>query len=308
MLIQLGQFQFSVKFGYNSLERTRQWEWSEVPIISDDPILQFSGRTREISFEGTYWEYRGDGDEVEALEQIADNASPLGLTDDRGHFYGFWVISSLSRTERHFRREQKLGLRTDWNLRLKFYGDTKERGAGGGETASVATHSIQSVRRQTIQNTSPVAKAKVMKSAADSIVESNDDTALADLKNIREYNSLIRKTKNAQTVFDNVIASSNTIQDTPISELPSDSPFFDNIERLNTFLESRQDYRNRIARTIKKVSELSNYDTIKSSFESTRTSMVSISNELEDVRDVEQSIKSMLRFREYKQYLESRIS
>lgn len=129
MLVQLGNFQFNVDFGYNSLQKTRKWEWGAVPIIGDDPILHYSGRSREISFEGTYWTYAGEGDAPLSLEELADRAAPLGLTDDLGNFYGFWVVTEISRAEEHFRAEQKLGLNTRWNLRLMFYGDTAERGA-----------------------------------------------------------------------------------------------------------------------------------------------------------------------------------
>ena len=129
MIVQLGQLQFDVDFGYNDLEKTRRWDWTGVPIIGDDPILHYSGRTREISFDGTYWNYIADDDTPLDLEELGDSAEPQGLTDDRGNFYGFWCIASLSRAERYFRPEQKIGLETRWNLRLKFYGDTKERGA-----------------------------------------------------------------------------------------------------------------------------------------------------------------------------------
>ena len=111
------------------MEKVRQWNWDGVDIIGDDPILHYSGRTREISFEGDYWTYQGTADAPTDLETLADEAEPLGLTDDLGNFYGFWVIVSLSRAERHFRADQVLGLETRWQLRLKYYGDSKERGA-----------------------------------------------------------------------------------------------------------------------------------------------------------------------------------
>ena len=134
MITQIGDFQFQIlpdALGYNALERVRQWQWEGIPIIADDPILHFSGRTREIGFTGTYWTYQGNDDPFTAIEELADKdpPEPLGVTDDNGVFYGFWVISSLTRSEQHFRQTQTLGLNSEWNLRLMYYGDTAERGA-----------------------------------------------------------------------------------------------------------------------------------------------------------------------------------
>ena len=80
MIVQLGPHQFDVDFGYSSLEKTRRWDWEGVPIIGDDPILHYSGRTREISFTGDYWNYiAADDDAPLDLADLADRAEPQGL-------------------------------------------------------------------------------------------------------------------------------------------------------------------------------------------------------------------------------------
>ena len=128
MLIQLGTVQFSANgLSYNALEKIKSWDWEPIEIIGDHPILHFSGKHHEISFEGVIWEYTAQGDPPEVLETLADKEEPVALTDDRGVFYGFFVITRISRSEKHFRARQKLGLQTEWNLGIRFYGNTRER-------------------------------------------------------------------------------------------------------------------------------------------------------------------------------------
>ena len=125
MLVQLGDFQFDVDFGYNELRRIREWNWGEVPIFGNDPRLQFTGKSREFRFIGTYYNYTGDGDAPADLIAIGDDKKPFGLTDDLGNFYGFWVLVSINETEQGFAREKKKGIRTDWELTLKYYGESE---------------------------------------------------------------------------------------------------------------------------------------------------------------------------------------
>ena len=123
MLIQLGNHQFNVEFGYNELRQIREWQWGEVSRFGQTPLLQFTGKVREIRFTGTYWNYTADGDAPADISDIADAHAPVGLTDDLGHFYGFWVIVSLHETDQHFARKKKRGIRTDWELTIKYYGE-----------------------------------------------------------------------------------------------------------------------------------------------------------------------------------------
>ena len=102
MIIQLGDMQFNVTFGYNAISWALDWDWAEIPIFENHPALQFTGKTRELNFDGVYWNYTAEGDATEALEQIADEAKPLSLTDDLGNFYGFFVVTSLKKNEEHF--------------------------------------------------------------------------------------------------------------------------------------------------------------------------------------------------------------
>lgn len=131
MIIQLGQFQFSTEMGYETLERAANWRWEEVPVVGDSPILQFAGaEASTITFSGTWWNYVATGDDVQTLEDLANETQPLALTGDNGHFYGFWVIEGLRRREAFFRPGQHSALKNEWTLTLKFYGQTKERDNG----------------------------------------------------------------------------------------------------------------------------------------------------------------------------------
>ena len=40
MILQIGNHQFDVDMSYETLERVSAWEWGEVPIVGDYPILQ----------------------------------------------------------------------------------------------------------------------------------------------------------------------------------------------------------------------------------------------------------------------------
>ena len=99
-----------------------------MPIVGDFPILQFAGKdTPSITFSGDWWNYRASGDEVQTLEDLANETEPMPLTGDNGRFYGFFVIEQLRRRESFFRPGQVTGIKSEWTLTLKFYGEKKER-------------------------------------------------------------------------------------------------------------------------------------------------------------------------------------
>ena len=129
MLVQIGSHQFDTDLGYETLDRVSEWRWQPVNIVGDTPILQYSGKDAPtITFDGQWYNYVGDADKVQSLEDLADESEPLALTDDRGKFHGFWVIKSLRRREAFFRPGQATGIQTDWTLSLVYYGKTKDRG------------------------------------------------------------------------------------------------------------------------------------------------------------------------------------
>ena len=126
MIIQIGDHQWNVNFGYNALEWTRSYTWAGVPILGNYPNLQFTAKSREIAFSGAYWNYVADADAPADIEAIADEAKPMGMTDDLGNFYGYWVIVSITKSEEHFRPGQKTGLRTEFDVRMRYYGEEAE--------------------------------------------------------------------------------------------------------------------------------------------------------------------------------------
>ena len=128
MILQLGSFQFTTNMSYETLERVDGWRWESVPIVGDFPILQFAGKdSPSITFSGDRWEYVATGDQVQTLEDLANETEPLPLTGDSGKFYGFFVIEELRRREEFFRPGQVTGIKSSWTLTLKFYGEKKER-------------------------------------------------------------------------------------------------------------------------------------------------------------------------------------
>ncbi len=51
-------------------------------------VLQFTGMSMEMSFEGIVWEYSAEGVLVLELEEIAEQVLPLAMTDDLEIFMG----------------------------------------------------------------------------------------------------------------------------------------------------------------------------------------------------------------------------
>ena len=128
MILQIGNHQFDVDMSYETLERAASWEWGEVSIVGDYPILQnVRKHAPTLSFTGQWFNYVATGDRVQALEDMANEGEPLSVTSDQGFFYGFWVIESLQRNEAVFRPGQHSAIKTEWTLVLKFYGQTKDR-------------------------------------------------------------------------------------------------------------------------------------------------------------------------------------
>ena len=128
MILQIGNHQFDVDMSYETLERVSTWEWSEVAIVGDYPILQNVRKSAPtISFTGLWFNYVATGDRVQDLEDLANTGEPLSVTSDQGFFFGFWVIESLRRSEAVFRPGQHSAIKNEWTLSLKFFGNTKER-------------------------------------------------------------------------------------------------------------------------------------------------------------------------------------
>ena len=125
MIVQIGSFQFNIEASYDTLSKESSWEWAEIGILENAPSLQLTGKAAErITLSGTFFNYEKTGDYAESLYDLADAGEALGLTDDSGVFYGFWVVESLKRTGTIFRKEQEAAIKTTWELSLKKYGDT----------------------------------------------------------------------------------------------------------------------------------------------------------------------------------------
>ena len=83
MILQIGNHQFDVDMSYETLERVSAWEWGEVPIVGDYPILQNVRKSAPtLSFTGLWFNYVATGDRVQDLEiwQTTANRWRLRLT------------------------------------------------------------------------------------------------------------------------------------------------------------------------------------------------------------------------------------
>ena len=125
MILQIGDIQFETDMSYEALVREAAWIWEEIPIIGENPVLQFSHkRAPTLNVKGTYWNYAARGNKLSRIETAADTNTPHLLVDDTGVSYGYWVIESLSVQGQYYRHRQETPLTNAWELKLKYYGET----------------------------------------------------------------------------------------------------------------------------------------------------------------------------------------
>ena len=125
MILQLGEFQFESDMSYEQLQRETAWQWEEIPILGEFPVLQFSNpKAPMLNINGTWWNYSRNQNRLLDIEVVANEKRPLFLVDDSGNGYGFWVIEKLSAQGSIFRYGQAAPIKNMWTLQLKYYGET----------------------------------------------------------------------------------------------------------------------------------------------------------------------------------------
>ena len=246
MILQIGNFQFDIDLSYEMLARVAAFKWDEVPLIGTTPSLQYTGREAStLTFTGQWFNYREQGDRVQTLEDIAAAGEPLAVTGDTGHFYGFWVITSVGRDETVFRPGQHSAVKTEFTIGMKFYGGTADMpGVAGGSIDSSSS---------TVTEVSQTATA--LSGATTKVIASASDTDLAGLKTLPEYNALVSNSRQDKQVLDSVAALSP-----PAGGLNNFSPELPTIQsRFKDFLGfvgRRNDYKRNINRVIRKAEQL----------------------------------------------------
>ena len=124
MILQLGDIQFSTDMSLSDLQRQTAWQWEEIPILGQSPVLQFSHtRAPTLNFKGVYWNYTRHANKLADIERMANEKTPRLLINTNGESYGFWVIESMTSQGSIFRYGQSAPVRNAWNLKLKYYGE-----------------------------------------------------------------------------------------------------------------------------------------------------------------------------------------
>jgi len=109
-MLALGAFRFSIdSAAYETLVRSRAWEWTEQPLVGGFSAMQLTGKsTPAISLNGIiYPEHKGGYEQVGLMTTEADRGTPLDLlaftNDEAGVSLGQWVITSVVDSQRAFR-------------------------------------------------------------------------------------------------------------------------------------------------------------------------------------------------------------
>lgn len=109
-MLALGDFRFSIDTAaYETLVRSRSWEWSEQPLVGGFSAMQLTGKSAPaISLTGViYPEHKGGYEQVGLMTTEADKGTPLDLlaftNDEAGVSLGQWVITSVVDSQRVFR-------------------------------------------------------------------------------------------------------------------------------------------------------------------------------------------------------------
>ena len=208
MILVIGSLTFDVDLSYQTLQRATQWRHEEVPIVGTTPLLQYSGKNPPtLEFRGTWWNYRSKGDRVESIEALADAGEPLSVTHDSGEYLGLWVITGLVRDSEVFRPGQVSGIRTDFTISMKYYGETPDPLAAlGAPPIGSGTVSLPPTQSDMVRMATNAAfkAAGALSVGADKIIESNDDSDLSDLKTIPEYNQMVSNSRTDKVKLDRI--------------------------------------------------------------------------------------------------------
>lgn len=109
-MLALGDFRFSISTAaYDSLVRTRTWDWTEQPLVGGFPAMQLTGKSApSITLQGIiYPEHQGGYSQIPAMTLEADKGVPLDLmafdNSEAGVYLGQWVITALTDSQRVFR-------------------------------------------------------------------------------------------------------------------------------------------------------------------------------------------------------------
>ena len=292
MILQIGEIQFDVDLSYQTLRRAQRWRWDEVKVQGSHPVLQYTGKESSvISFQGVWWNYRAEGDRIESVEALADAGEPLSVTGSNGLYYGLWSIVGVERNEEFFRPTQHSAIKVAFTISMKFYGDSPDRaspiGAPALPSTTSALHAKASISAATAETSSSLTV----------IGEAADDPDLSDLDSVKGFSALASEAKrDAATLRVSTVPESESLHD-----LPSSSPFFENVQGVKDILAKRQTTQNKIATVHRTIRELPAYDTLKNlpAMQSLESNLLRSHRSLNNVRAVEKQVDEVLRVKDF---------
>ncbi|GLQ20517.1 phage tail protein [Algimonas porphyrae] len=127
-MLALGDFRFAIgTAAYQTLTRTRRYNWTEQGRVGRRPALQFLGRGSEtIQLEGViYPHFRGGLDQVARMDAIAGQGDPMLLVDGRGFNHGSWAVREISEVKSHI-DESGIAFKQSFTVHLICYSGADE--------------------------------------------------------------------------------------------------------------------------------------------------------------------------------------
>ena len=128
MLIQLGEFQFSINtVAYKEVERISTYRFAEHEVVGAYNRLQPVGPDNEtIRMTGSYFsDLRtliggNTQDPFKTIRDMANKQLPLQLQSEDGKNHGYWVIYDFNVRSNNFLKQGALN--AEFTLQLKYFG------------------------------------------------------------------------------------------------------------------------------------------------------------------------------------------
>ena len=199
MILQIGNLQFESDISYESIQQVMSWKWEEIPRLGTTSVLHYAHTpSPTFSCQGTWWNTDGSKSKLADIEAMGDTKEPLSLVDDAGRNYGYWIIETLTNLGSIFRYGFPTAMKNEWELTLKYFGETPRPGTAGRSVASQLEKQFQ----EDVEN---VSNATRLADSATKQLSATVERSASPQQQIREQTeTLLTLTRNANTAADNL--------------------------------------------------------------------------------------------------------
>ncbi|MFV0576058.1 MAG: phage tail protein [Vibrio sp.] len=127
VMMSAGGFKFSISTAaYQSLTQSFAWKWASIEQFGQTDALHSTGdENPTISLEGTvYTQFGNVGNrQIDKLIQIGNNKTPILLATGLGDVMGYWVVTSVVKTQVEFLKNGA-SLKETFQMEFLYYGKT----------------------------------------------------------------------------------------------------------------------------------------------------------------------------------------